>query len=359
MSDFTPVFDYSGYAPWLRMDPIDDAIETAFEEGESLREAMKDEETRQLRENPEAQSLLRERYRKAGVNLASLTMSSRNWVTDFARWQAHFDAVDWLRKATSPAEAREIVADGDVGVVLNTQNAGEAIDGEVDAIETMYNAGFRVFQLTYNLQNLVGAGCYARSEARLSQHGVEVVERINDLGGIVDLSHCGYETTLDAVELSNEPVAFTHTCCQAVADHPRGKSDEELEALAANDGYMGIVAVPWFVAPDHENPPFKVFFDHLDHAVSILGPDRVGIATDFPHVDVDAPDLYVEEARENASENAGFPDDYGSGYGTGFDRMQRYTDWPVIRDGLEERYSDEEVEQILGTNFLNFWERTS
>ncbi|MFB6211429.1 MAG: dipeptidase [Halobacteriales archaeon] len=356
MSRQTPVFDYSAGTAWVVTDPIEAAIDAADEHGRSVLEAVQTEIVRQFRSNPEFRQRFREAYTTAGVNLASVTVGGDPPRDRLLGWQACLDHTPWLRKVTSPTSARAAVDNDEVGIVLNTQNLGTAIGEDIDAIEALYNGGIRLFQLTYNPQNLLGAGCYARSDCGLSELGVEAVHRVNELGGLIDLSHCGRATTLDAIDISREPVAVTHAGCAAIAEHNRCKDDAVLEALADADGYMGIVGVPWFLAPDQDDPSLAVFFEHLDHAISILGPDRVGIGTDFSHVDAAAPDTYLESAREYMI-NQGFPDDYGAGYGSGFGRMQRYTDWPVLRAELNDRYDEETVRGILGENFLAFWER--
>jgi len=356
MSARTAVFDYSAGTAWVVTDAVERAIERARAEGRSVRDAVRTETVRQFRSNPAFRERFREAYREAGVDLASVTVSGAPPRDDLLAWQSRFDAAPWLRKVTSPDVAREVVADDDVGVVLNTQNLGAAVGDDLDAIETLYGGGLRIFQLTYNPQNLLGAGCYARSDCGLSTLGVEAVERLDELGGIVDLSHCGRATTLDAIEVADRPVAVTHAGCAAVAEHERCKGDDVLEALADADGYMGVVGVPWFLAPGADDPSLDAFFEHLEHAVSILGPDRVGVGTDFAHVDAAAPDAYLHAAREYMV-GKGFPEGYGEGYGGGFGAMRSYTDWPVLREGLRERYDEETVRGILGENFLSFWER--
>jgi membrane dipeptidase len=350
------VFDYTAGTPWVLNEAVEAAIADAEDADESVSRAIERETTRQYRTNSTYRSAWRGRYETAGVDVTSVTIGGQPPRDDLLRWQAWFDADDDLRKVTTPADARAVAEDDAVGVLLNTQNAGHAIDGDLDELETLWNAGLRVFQLTYNTQNELGAGCYERSGSGLSMKGVEAVERLGDLGGVVDLSHCGSETTMDAIEVADDPVAFTHVGCAAVADHPRAKSDDALRALADVDGYVGIVGVPWFLAPDEDDPSLDVFFEHVEHAVDIVGPDRVGIGTDFGNVDAGAPDVYVEEARERAVD-AGFPQGYGEGYGGGFGEMQRYSDWPAIRHGLAERFDDETVTGILGENFRSFWER--
>jgi len=360
-----PTFDYHAGTPWVLNDEMETVLAAAIEREPVGRasDLVADEEVRQLRSSEAYRERVRAAYDDAGVNLSSVTLLSSDRSlsyaeqvqADLARWTAKFDAVDWLTKVTSPAQARRVAADDGVGIVLNTQNLGKAIEGDVDEVERLYNQGVRIMQLTYNRQNEVGTGCTDRSDGGLSNHGLEVVDRMNDLGAVVDLSHCGRETTIDALEHSDAPVAVTHSCCQAVYDHDRGKSDAELEALRDADGYMGIVAVPFFLT-DESSPSFDVFFEHLEHAVEVLGPERVGVGSDFSSIDRGYPTALKEGTMELLKE-VGFREEHGVELGAGFGAMERYQDWPVVREGLEERYDEATVRKILGENFLRFWER--
>jgi len=378
VTDEQPIFDYAASAPWAQVvrsyggpETVNDTIADMVANGRSQDEcweAIWDHEVRRFERDPTFRREVREIYATAGVNLLSVTP----WVhesgaseragqrRDLARWQARFDAADWLRKVTSPAEARAVVADGDVGVVMNTQNVGGAIDGEIDGVDVLYNEGVRLFQLTYNHQNMLGTGCNDTSEGGLSEFGREVVDRITDLGGVVDVSHCGKRTTLDAIAYADAPVAVTHAACQTVAPHYRGKSDDEIEALAEVDGYMGIVALPWFIAPGRDEPTLDVFLDHLEHAASILGADRIGIGTDFFPADTGFPDELLTYYKQHIID-LGFDREkverrtIADGIGT----FETYENWSAVRRALERRFSPSEVDGILGENFLDYWERAT
>ncbi|MFB6299954.1 MAG: dipeptidase [Halobacteriales archaeon] len=365
----TPVFDYFPRGtPFLLSDRMEAAMDEALKAGRGAGgalDAIENEQVRQLEDEPDYRDRLRAAYEAAGVNLVSATMGSldrtlpfREGVRqDLARWQMRFDTVDWLTKVTTPAQARAVVANDEVGVILNVQNGGAAIDGDVDELDVLYNSGIRIVQLTYNTQNLVGTGCTERVDAGLSNHGVEVVGHLNDRGMVVDLSHCGTQTTLDGIEVSNRPPAVTHAFCRALADHDRGKTDAELKALREADGYMGIVAVPFFLAPGEDDPDFEVFFEHLEHAVDILGIDRVGIGTDWGSWTPELP-APLHEGIAASFASMGFREEHGVTIGEGFGPLQRYEDWPAIKKGLSERgFTDEEIEGILGKNFLAYWER--
>jgi len=332
-------------------------------------DAMEDEQVAQLRDDPGYRDRLRAAYAEAGVDLVVATMMgfdrslayAEGVRRDLARWQARFDAVDWLRTVTTPAEAREAVAAGDVGVLLCTQNLGEALAGDPGELTRLHQQGVRCAQLTYNSQNDLGAGCTERGDGGLTHVGVDVVERLLDRDVIVDLSHAGRRTTLDAIEVAGRPVAFTHTFAGALADHDRAKSDEELAALREADGYMGVLAVPFFLEPG--TPPreadFGTFFDHVEYAVDALGVDRVGIGTDWgswtPELPTELHDGILELFR-----GAGFREEHGVTVGVGYGPMERYEDWGVIPEGLEERgFSGSERRKLLGGNFLSFWERAT
>jgi len=299
MTDEEPIFDYAASAPWAQvirsyggLNALNGAIQSMVTNDRSRDEcweAIWDHEVRRFEADDAFRNEVRDVYNTAGVNLLSVTPWVHDMSTseqagqrrDLARWQARFDAANWLQKVTSPTEARDVAASGDIGIVLNTQNAGGAIGQSLAGVDILYNEGVQLFQLTYNHQNALATGCSDPSEGGLSTFGRDVVDRINTLGGVVDVSHCGTRTTLDTIEYSDSPVAVTHATCQSVASHYRGKSDEEIKALAEADGYMGIVALPWFVAPSHDEPTLSAFLDHLEHAASILGTDRIGIGTDF------------------------------------------------------------------------------
>lgn len=364
-----PVFDfYPNGTPLVLSDRMEAAMNAALTAGRPAGgafDAMGNAQVRELRENPHYREQLREAYAASGVTLVSPTMGSLDRTLsypegtrqDLSRWQARFDAVPWLRKATSPEAAREIVADGDVGVVLNTQNVGAAIGGDVEAVEELYNAGIRIGQLTYNTQNLVGHGCTERVDAGLSYHGVEVVERMNDLRMVVDLSHCGTQTTLDGVDISEDPVAYTHTFSAELSNHDRGKSDEELEALRDVDGYVGVLAVPFFLDPGNSDADFDLFFDHIDRLVDIVGVERVGIGTDWGSWTPELPEA-LHEGFQAAFESMGFREEHGVTIGKGYGPMERYEDWGTIPEGLADRgYDEDERRLLLGENLLSFWER--
>jgi membrane dipeptidase len=189
---------------------------------------------------------------------------------------------DKLMLALSAGDFGRAQESGRTAVMMNFQDA-TMLEGDADNVDALHALGMRSFQLTYNYRNLLGDGCLERTNAGLSEFGVGVVERMNQVGVMVDLSHCGRQTTLDGIAFSAKPVAMTHTICNAVREHPRAKTDEQIKACADKGGVTGICAIGYFVGPDPGGETtIEHYADHIEHAVSVAGHEHVGVSTDFP-----------------------------------------------------------------------------
>lgn len=197
---------------------------------------------------------------------------------DLAKWEAeiarHPDALLPVRGAGDLEAAR---SSGRLGLVYGLQD-GVAFHDDLSRLEILHRFGLRIIQPTYNLRNLLGDGCLEPDGAGLSKAGQEAIRRMNALGILVDLSHCGRRTTRDALAASASPVAFTHTGCASVADHPRNKTDEELRALADKGGVAGIYFMP-YLSPGRQ-PTAEDVVRHVEHALKVAGDDHVGVGTD-------------------------------------------------------------------------------
>lgn len=270
----------------------------------------------------------------------------------FAVAQAEFDAFDWLIKATTVADFRRAKAEGKRAGYISTQNA-EGIDPGLERLDALYLFGMRMLGLTYNSMNGIAGGCTERTDAGISDFGARVVARMDELGMIVDTAHSGRQTTLDACLLSKHPVVASHTAAQAVTPHDRGKSDEELQALAATGGVIGVVAVPPFLSTDDEGVTIEAMLDHIDYIATLVGWQHVGIGTDWP---LTAPKWWLETLYLPMSYQMGFRPEHRLGEPNliGFDD---YRDFPNITRGLVKRgYSDEQILGILGENALRVWQ---
>jgi membrane dipeptidase len=198
-----------------------------------------------------------------------------------------------LSKAVNAADLDRAAAQQTIGLVYYTQNA-TPLEDKVERLRALYDLGVRIVQLTYNTRNLLGDGCLERTNAGLSKFGLEVVARMNELRMLVDVSHSGAATTLDAIRHSRAPVAITHAGCQAVYQHPRNKSDAALRALARKGGVVGIYQINPYLGPKERNT-LDDFLRHLEHALNVCGLDHVAIGSDREHRTI--PDTPAEKQK--------------------------------------------------------------
>ena len=198
-----------------------------------------------------------------------------------------------LSKAVNAADIDRAAAQQTIGLIYYTQNA-TPLEDKVERLRTLYDLGVRIVQLTYNTRNLLGDGCLERTNAGLSKFGLEVVARMNELRMLVDISHSGAATTLDAIRHSQAPVAITHAGCQAVYQHPRNKSDAALRALARKGGVLGIYQINPYLGPKERNT-LDDFLRHLEHAINVCGLDHVAIGSDREHRTI--PDTPAEKQK--------------------------------------------------------------
>ncbi len=226
-------------------------------------------------------------------------------VGDVARWQreidAHPEALLQVRATKDIAAAKDSRR---LGLVFGLQD-GVAFHGDLRRLEILRGLGVLIVQPTYNLRNLIGDGCLEPADAGLSRHGRAAIERMNGLGMLVDLSHCGRRTTADAIAASSKPVAFTHTGCAALHDHPRNKTDGELSALAGKGGVAGIYVMP-YLRPKGQ-PTAEDVVRHIEHAIQVAGEDHVGVGTDGSLSPVDLTPAFVKafEAQVAARRKSG------------------------------------------------------
>jgi membrane dipeptidase len=300
--------------------------------------------------------------KRSGITMIDTTMgpagkptfSYEQAVQDLATWHGIFDRLpDHLIRVRTTADILEAKQTGKLAVMLGFQN-GTHLDRNIDNVEFFYNLGIRQMLLTYNSLNALGAGCTARKDAGLSHFGVEVVEKMNELGMIVDLAHCGIETTLDAVEVSSKPVLFTHNCCRALCDNARNKTDEEIRAMAAKGGVMGIDTVNFFVSKKEEST-LDDLIAHFEHAVEVAGIDHVGIGSDSP----------IEGWRAFYPDEKTFWDFHSQfkfkpGADVRWPPFIEEVDVPekffIIADRLSGRgFSDADLKKILGDNFMRVY----
>jgi membrane dipeptidase len=175
---------------------------------------------------------------------------------------------------------------------------------------------------------------------------------MNELGILVDLSHCGTQTAWDAIRTSKKPVAFTHTFSKVLSMHDRGKTDDLLKAVAGTGGYVGVLVVPFFIS-DRPDVTLETAVDHVRHVVDVCGIDHVGIGTDWGAV---FPTELADKLNQEMGE-IGFRAEHRVDWNFHMPDYRSWRDWPNMTRQLVQRgFSDEEIQKILGRNFLRVFE---
>lgn len=292
------------------------------------------------------------RFRDSGINVIHPAVglggvnAHEAALTWFAGWNGVIAGNDQhMMRIDSAADLERVKGSGKLGILLGLQNAAHF--RRPDDVNAFFGLGQRVAQLTYNSRNLIGNGSTERRDDGISDFGVSIIERMNQVGMAIDVSHCGDRTTLDAFELSKRPVLITHSNCRAlVPGHPRVKTDEAIRAMAKSGGVMGITAVRMFVR-DREPTTVEHVLDHFDHVAKLVGPEHLGVGSD---IDLDGYDDMPAEINKQL--RAGYKGSYGFREKIdieGLDHPKRMFD---LTEGLIRRkYTDAQIEGILGGNF--------
>jgi membrane dipeptidase len=269
-----------------------------------------------------------------------------------ARLRAH--AADLL-PVLNAADLLRAKRERKIGVIYGVQNSAMMGDDATRA-RLFADLGLRVVQLTYNPANRVGDGSMAPQNRGLTPFGRTLVEALNAARLMVDLSHSGERTCLEAARLSARPISINHTGCRALCDLPRNKTDEELRLVASRGGFVGIYFMP-FLSPDSVAEPADVVA-HLEHALNICGEDHVGLGTDGGTTGVDDMAAYRSRVRaEIAQRRAAGIGARGENPDT-LPFVERLSGPTQFRDLIRlleaRRWPARRIEKVMGLNFLGF-----
>lgn len=215
------------------------------------------------------------------------------------------------------------------------------LGGEIGMVRAYYDLGVRSMLMTYNGENLAGFGCHAADDTGLTDFGRAVVAEMNRVGMLVDVSHCGYRTSMETIERSASPVIFSHSSMRALWDHERNIRDDQVRACAATGGVIGINGVGIFLGPNDISVP--TIARHIDYAVQLVGPEHVGIGTDYVFNNDDL-------NRELASNPQLFPESYRRWGRCDFFPPEQLS--PLETELARLGYPAASIAAIMGSNFL-------
>lgn len=253
---------------------------------------------------------------------------------------------------------------GDVGLIIGAQNARH-MASKMYLVELFYKMGMRVCQIAYNDRNFAADGSATGVDAGLSHEGRQLVEEMNRVGMVVDISHVGPQSAAEAVEHSTKPPIASHSNpVRAGAKVPRNISDDTMRAIADKGGVIGLSPFPSLVWQGGDTPPtVEEYFDIMEYAINLVGIDHVGVGTDKEATS----GAYPREVRlrlrrrfsfsTTTSGGTSLRDKFPDGGSPELDGFSSLADFPVLTQGMMDRGFDaESIQKVLGLNFLRVFE---
>ena len=303
-----------------------------------------------------------EDMRDGGVTAVHVTISYwedfRETVARIAEWNRRFeDFADLIAPVRSADDLRRAQAEGRTGIVFGAQNCSP-IEDDLGLVRVVHDLGLRFMQLSYNNQSLLATGCYEAEDPGITRMGREVIAEMNRVGLVIDMSHSAERSTLEAIEISERPIAITHA--NPASFHPalRNKSDRVLAALGASGGMLGLSLYPHHLAGG-SGCTLEAFCEMAARTAELIGVERIGIGSDLCQ---NQPDSVVRWMRNGTWTRAL---DYGEGSKAqaGFPPQPEWfrcnRDFKGIAQGLRAAGFDAaEVGKIMGGNWLAFFERS-
>tara|TARA_B100000929_G_scaffold222872_1_gene179251 strand:+ start:492 stop:1511 length:1020 start_codon:yes stop_codon:yes gene_type:complete len=287
-----------------------------------------------------------ERWHTSGIDFLSLnaTYDVKPWetaiecISGYRHWvRAHGEQVIQVETIDDVRRAR---CEGRLAVAFDIEGMN-ALNGDPGMVDFYYRLGVRQMLFAYNRNNLAGGGCH-EEDCGLTDFGREVISEMNRVGMIVDCSHTGYKTAMQAIEASDAPVIFSHSNARALQDHERNIPDELIRAAAESGGFVGVTGVGKFLGPNGSTVEHLI--DHIDHMVGLVGPEHVAISMDSI-LNKKGSDAPFAQQRDYWPETQ-YPDDGIGGY-------IAPEDFPQVTQGLLARgYKEQQVRGILGENYL-------
>ena len=358
------IFDGYGFSPRSALDG------TAY--AEAVRAGASSRELKDLREDmsmtrcvtdPEEQREYGDAWRASGVtcifqNAGEEGQDPLRLIKRLARFTYATDMIpEIVSKAALPqdildakSERRHCLYFTGNGVPL-TQH-WNSIPDELRYLKVFFQLGIRMMHLTYQRRNMIGDGCAEKANAGLSDFGRAVIGEMNRVGVIPDCAHSGWQTSLEAAQISDKPVVASHTTCGKLYPHIRSKPDVVIKAIAATGGYVGICCISRFLRGQGD---INSLLDHIDHVVQTVGVDHVTLGTDVAYTSQNAANENKKipaRPRQRKEFRSLWPaDNYPITQSAS--RSIAWTNWPLFTVGLVQRgYNDKDIRKIIGGNVL-------
>ena len=297
--------------------------------------------------------------REAGLNAVHVTLVYHEDYDEFLQrvkeWDRFFEEnSDLIFLGKTFEDITKAQSDNKTAIFFGFQNCSP-IEDDINLIEKVHEHGCRFMQLTYNNQSLLATGCYEKNDSGVTNFGREAIKEMNRVGIVVDMSHSAERSTLDAIEISEKPIAITHANPSFWHQALRNKSDFLLKKLSESEGILGLSLYSHHLK-DGTNCKLESFCEMVAKTAEIMEVKNIGIGSDLC---LNQPDSVVEWMRNGTwSKSTNYGE--GSKKKPGFPKQP---DWFLdargfdnLESGLKKvGFNKQEVEGILGNNWFNFY----
>jgi membrane dipeptidase len=217
------------------------------------------------------------------------------------------------------------------------------LEKRMELVDIFSKLGVRSMILSYNARNAIGDGVIEPSDIGLSRLGKLLIQKMNAAGMIIDLSHTGRQTSMDAIKLSTQPVIFSHSNVNNIHPHMRNLIDEQIKAIAVSGGFIGINGNGPLLGDD--NASIEKFVDHVEYIINLIGEDYVGLGTDLVYF----PEIFDAFMKKNS---VVYPDNYGVGKASQFKSIQPEQITEIVEELQKRGHNEITIAKILGGNYM-------
>ena len=303
-----------------------------------------------------------EEAQKSGVHTIHVTIAYweniRETLENIGTWNRHFinhaDLIMPVRQATDILEAKRV---GKVGIIFGFQNCSP-IEDDVKMVEILHQLGVRIMQLTYNNQSFLATGCYEEQDGGITRFGRQVIKEMNRVGMVIDMSHSAEKSTLEAIEISERPIAITHANPTFFHQALRNKSETVIRAIGESEGMLGFSMYP-FHLKNGSDCTLEEFCQMMAQTAEMIGIDRIGIGSDLCL----NWDYTVLEWMRSGRWTTGVDHGEGSAEKPSWPKQPLWftgsKDLHTIARGLSNQgFSNDDIAKVMGENWLSFFEKS-
>lgn len=284
--------------------------------------------------------------------------SCRETLHRIGEWNRRFrQYADLIVHARSAEDVEQAERDNRIAIIFGFQHCSP-IEEDIDLIEIFHSLGVRFMQLSYNNQSVMATGCYESDDPGITRFGKQAIAEMNRVGLVVDMSHSAERSTLEAIDLSQRPIAITHANPSTFEPALRNKSDTVLKSLAQSGGMLGLSLYP-FHLKDGPACQLEDFCAMVESTVELMGIDQVGLGSDLCQNQPDSVVEWMRNGRWSVSRDFGEGSAGNAGWPAQPEWFEGNADFHNISQGLRNRGFDEtDIDKVMGRNWLEFFRKS-